>query len=145
MNELHSSDFSLWTEQTAARLKNREFDQVDWANLIEEIEELGTNKRDRLISSLKILIAHLLKWHYQPGKRSRSWQNTIFRERGNIEEYIEDSKSLKRFLESPEWMRKAYLRARRLAAHETGINESVFPLECPYAIEQVLDFNFFPN
>lgn len=145
MTSLYETDFYAWTQQTADLLKTQQYEQVDWNNVVEEIEELGTNKRDHLISSLKVLIAHLLKWQYQSEKRSKSWDDTIFRERENVEEYLEDMPSLKQFLNSPEWVAKAYTRAKRIAGRETGLGEKTFPESCPYTIEHLRDFDYLPS
>lgn len=107
---LHDTDFYAWASQTSFLLKERQFEQVNWEMVIEEIESLGKSDRDQLTSSLKILISHFLKWHYQPDKRSKSWLDSIFRARENIDEYFEDSRSLQQFL-SDEWVHKAYNRA----------------------------------
>ena len=144
MTDLYEKDFYAWTQQTAVAIKNRQFDAVDWDNVVEEIESLGSSDRDKLISSLKVLIAHLLKWQYQPQKRSKSWEDTIFRERENIEEYLEDMPSLKQFLNSEEWLVKAYKRGRRIAGRETGLGEKVFPQTCPYSVEQIQNFDYLP-
>ncbi len=45
---LYETDFLLWTEETIAKLKARDFDHVDLENLIEEIESLG--KSDKKVS-----------------------------------------------------------------------------------------------
>lgn len=144
MPSLYEKDFLAWTDLTTDLIRNRQFQRVDWDNVVEEIEALGRSERDKLVSSLKVLLAHLLKWQFQPEKRSKSWENTIFRERSNITEYLEDTPSLQQFLSS-EWTSKAYRRGRRIAIKETELNEGLFPEDCPYAIEQILDFDFLPS
>lgn len=144
MTTLYDKDFYLWIQTTTEQLKRRKFDAVDWDNLIEELETLGRSERDKLISSLKVLIAHLLKWQFQPEKRTKSWENTIFRERENIAEYLEDTPSIQQFL-SAEWMAKAYNRGRRIVIKETELDEELFPKDCTYSLEQILDFEFLPN
>ena len=37
----YESDFALWLEETVTNLKSQNFQQVDWENLIEEVESLG--------------------------------------------------------------------------------------------------------
>ena len=49
---LYESDFLLWTQDTIAKLKAKDFDHVDLENLIEEIESLGSSYRDELESRL---------------------------------------------------------------------------------------------
>ena len=61
---LYESDFLLWTQDTIAKLKARDFDHVDLENLLEEIEALGNSYRDELESRLEILIEHCLKRLY---------------------------------------------------------------------------------
>jgi hypothetical protein len=143
--ELYEKDIYLWTEEIARLLKARQFYEVDWQNVIEEIEALGRSERDKLLSSLKVLIWHLLKWKYQPTLHTDSWRGTIKRERRNIEEYLEDTPSLKRFLVDTEWMTKIYRRAVREAADETGLGVDVFPVENEFSLEQLLDADFLPE
>lgn len=140
--KIYDHDYHLWLEETAQLLKNRNFEQLDLENLIEEIETLGRSERNQLVPSLRLIYQHLLKWQYQPEKRSKSWINTIDRERDNVNDYIEDMPSLKRLLDDPEAIVKAYSRGRRDAMKETGINN--LPRECPFTIEQVLDSNYLP-
>lgn len=40
---LYQQDFNLWIEETVNLLKNRQLDQIDYDNLIEEVEDLGKN------------------------------------------------------------------------------------------------------
>jgi Domain of unknown function DUF29 len=83
MTTLYEQDFALWSEQMADLIANRQFDQLDIENLVEEIRDLSKRERDRLFSSLRLILHHLLKWDYQPKLRSRSWLMTIQRERSN--------------------------------------------------------------
>ena len=114
---------------------------MDIENLVEEIRDLSKRERDRLLSSLRLILHHLLKWDYQSNKRSRSWENTIGRERDNIGLYLEDSPSLVRYLDN-ESLEKIYRVARADAMRETGLE---LPEMCPYDIETVMnspiDFN----
>ena len=42
-------------------------------------------------------------------------------------------------------MARAYRRARREAAAETGLPLSTFPETCPFTLEQALDDDFWPE
>ena len=90
---------------------------------------------DRLLSSVRLMVHHLLKWDYQPERRSRGWQITIQRERAHIARYLKDSPSLKRYLTS-EWLDETYAIANLNAEKETGLR---FPADCPYSINDVLE------
>ena len=141
MKALYERDYSQWAETMADLLASGNFIQLDIENLVEEVRDLSKRERDRLLSSLRLILHHLLKWDYQSNKRSRSWENTIGRERDNIGLYLEDSPSLVRYLDH-ESLEKIYRVARADAMRETGLE---LPVMCPYDIETVMnspiDFN----
>ena len=135
MTTLYEQDYGRWAEEMADLLAQRRFTELDIENLVEEVRDLSKRERDRLLSSLRLIVHHLLKWDYQPERRSRSWQNTIGRERDNIILYLEDSPSLTRYL-NDDGLNKMYRVARADAARETGLD---FPTTCPYSIDEVLN------
>jgi Domain of unknown function DUF29 len=49
-----------------------------------------------------------------------------------------ENSSLQRCLQDPDWIEKYYCRARRDAAKQTQQPIATFPIDCPFAIEQVL-------
>ena len=51
MKALYDQDFVLWASKTAELLKLKKFDEVDWENLIEEVECMGKSDR-RAVESL---------------------------------------------------------------------------------------------
>jgi hypothetical protein len=134
MTTLYERDYGLWAEEMARLLAAGQFSELDIENLVEEIQDLSKRERDKLLSSMRLILHHLLKWDYQAQKRSRSWQLTIERERTNISLYLEDSPSFRRYL-CEEWLGKAYRIARLDASNETGLD---FAVDCPYSIEDVL-------
>ena len=135
MSSLYEQDYAHWAEIMAEKLQQKHFQELDIENLVEEIKDLSKRERDKLLSSIRLILHHLLKWDYQPQKRSRSWQITIQRERNNIELYLEDSPSLKKYL-CDEWLKKMYPNASLDATQETGLD---FPKDCPYQVQQVLE------
>jgi hypothetical protein len=99
VKNLYEQDFSLWIEDTINKLKTRDHDNLDWENLIEEVESLGKSQRKAVRSFLVRLLEHLLKRCYVPMSDCyRGWEIEIrnFRQRLQIE--LEDSPSLKTFL-----------------------------------------------
>jgi hypothetical protein len=90
-----------------------------------------------------VLLAHLLKWQFQPAGRSTSWSGTIIERRQQIDAVIEDSPSLRPVV--PEYLDKAYRRARDLAAAETNLSDSTFPSVCPFTPKQILSEDFLPD
>jgi hypothetical protein len=140
---LYEQDIALWSDLMVDLLRQGKFDQLDLKHLIEEVSDLGRRERDRLVSSVRLILHHLLKWQFQPERRSRSWAKTIQRERINIESYLEAAPSLKRIL-NQDWLVKSYKTARKDAALETDLPLSTFPEQCPYSWDQVLNEQFLP-
>lgn len=139
----YERDFYAWLNQQAEKLRGRSHNELDWDNLAEEIESVGRNQKNEISKRLAVLIAHLLKWHFQPRLRSHSWQSTISGQRIHIEGLLQLSPSLKRYpAETLEW---SYGLGRRRASYETKIDISKFPETCPYAIEDILDSSFHPG
>ena len=140
---LYEQDFYAWTQQQAQLLKAGRLDECDLEHLIGEIESMGASERRELINRLAILLAHLLKWHYQPNYRGRSWQLTIKEQRRQLLRLLDDNPSLKARFE--EFIPMAYGDAILLAAKETGFEESIFPNTCPYSMMEILADNYLPD
>ena len=143
MNETYLADFNSWVARTAQLLREQRWQEIDLENLIEEVEDLGKSERRGIASQLTRLLLHLLKWQYQPQRRSDSWLDSITDARTQIELAIEDSPSLKSY--SAEQLKDSYQRARRQAAKQTGIRLTVFPEECLYPLKLILDEDWLPQ
>ena len=135
-DNLYDQDFYLWIETISKQLKAGKFAEIDLANLIEEIESMGKSEKRELKSRLIVLLMHLLKWQYQPEKRSESWRSTITEQRICIELLLEDSPSLQPLL--IEIFADCYEKARLKASEETGIKLNFFPKESPFSLEETL-------
>jgi len=140
--ELYEQDFVRWTEDQAAALRAGDLDALDLENLAEEIESLGGNNRRELDSRLEVLLMHLLKWRYQPRKRTGSWESTIRSQRREIAKLLGQSPSLRREVDA--MMAGAYPVARRNAAAETGLPLDTLPETCPFA-DRVLEDEWLPD
>ena len=77
LQPLYEQDYQLWLDSTINNLKQGNFDHLDIDLLIEEIEEMGGSLKDALENNLIVVLAHLLKWKYQPEHRSGSWGASI--------------------------------------------------------------------
>jgi Domain of unknown function DUF29 len=140
---LYDRDFAKWLETTADQLRAQDYANLDWENLLDEIESMGKRERRSLKSNLVILLLHLLKWQYQADQRSGSWKGSIVEHRQRIRDELEDSPSLQPYL--IEILDAAYADGRDRAAAETGLEIAIFPVECLYTIAQVLDRAFWPD
>jgi hypothetical protein len=141
--ELYDVDFHAWTQEQVSLLHDRRWSELDLPNLIEEIASLGKQQRQELRNRLSVLIGHLLKWQYQPQKRSRSWLATIRIQRRDILGLLQDNPSLKSYLDKA--LLEAYPNARDLAMGETDLPEQTFPTHCLYSLADILDDRFFPE
>ncbi|MDZ8237293.1 MAG: DUF29 domain-containing protein [Nostoc sp. ChiQUE01a] len=142
-SHLYETDFYAWTQEQVSLLKTQQWEQLDTLNLIEEIETLGRRERQELRNRLGILLGHLLKWQFQPEKRSNSWLGTIREQRVQIKLLLQDSPSLKPYLN--EVFLTIYELGLALAIRETELDENVFPEICPYTLDETLNPEFLPN
>jgi len=140
--KLYEEDFVEWADETSRLLRSGRFDQIDVEHLVEEVEGLAGRDRRELFSRMSVLILHLLKWKYQPEKRSGGWRSTINTQRREIAGLLRQSPSLRQAL--PQSGAEAYPDAVEDAASETGLPEDTFPAECPFSEAQILDRAFLP-
>jgi len=139
----YEADYAAWCAEQGALLREGRLDRLDRENLAEEIECLGRRERREIGSRLELLILHLLKWQYQPGRRSESWRISISEQRIAIDEVIRTSPSLKRYPE--ETFGQAFERGRQRAIDDTGMLEGAFPYDPPFSVAQALDSRFLPG
>ncbi|ADE16262.1 protein of unknown function DUF29 [Nitrosococcus halophilus Nc 4] len=141
-----NKDFYGWTRETAEKLRQGKFNEVNMEDLIEEVEDMGASVWRALDSRLTILLAHLLKWQYQPERQGRSWQLTIKEQRHQIAKLLRKNPSLKPELAAT--IAEAYPGAVIVAARETDKDENTFPATFEgtgWTWEQVLDMEFLPE
>lgn len=139
---LYERDFYAWTVETAEALKNKAFNQIDIDHLREEVESMGAREKSELKNRLAVLIAHLLKWQYQPDRQGKSWRLTIKEQREELSDLLEDNPSLKSKINDT--LPKTYTRALNKAIKETDLEELIFPEALPYTLDQLLDDNYLP-
>lgn len=136
----YSDDFYTWTQEQGARLRAGNLDGLDLENLAEEIESLGKSQFASLVSALRIVLLHMLKFDHQPERSSRSWAISIATHREQTVEELDESPGLKSRLD--EAVTKAYRRARLEASGETGLSLTVFPESCPYSLDEIMNRPF---
>ena len=139
----HDKDVYGWAVHTAQLLKDKKMNEVDFDGIIEEIEALGRSEKHELMSRLSLVIAHLLKWQFQPNMRGHSWTYTIREQKKQAKIHYKDNPGLKSKLE--EIIIDAYDIAISKAAKETSMNEKDFPVQCPYTFEQIMNDEFYPE
>jgi hypothetical protein len=134
---LYDQDFYAWTQQQVQLLRSGTFEGLDIENLVEEIESLGRQQRQELRNRLGVLLGHLLKWHYQPEARSKSWRATIREQRQQIQRHLKENPSLKPYLS--EAIEIGYQSGLNLIDIETPLNSDQLPQTCPFSEAQIFD------
>lgn len=139
----YDRDFYGWVQAQATLIRQGQWHELDTANLLEELESLGRSEKRALMSQVARLCAHLLKWRYQPARRSRSWVLSIRSARQEIAVILRDNPSLRSKLD--EVFADGYDRGRLIALEETGLGDREIPETAPFdwdtAIAQVIDLN----
>jgi hypothetical protein len=133
---LYEQDFYAWANETAEAILTGAYDKIDAAALADEVADMARKEKRNLRSRLAVLVAHLLKWDYQPEKRSRNWVGTVALQRIKTEELLEESPSLRNQL--PEHLDAVYRTAVAIAVRDTQLAKGAFPLACPYSIDEIL-------
>jgi hypothetical protein len=144
MAVLYEEDFVLWTEKTAQLLKRKEFDSVDWENLIEEVEGMGKSDRQAVESLLTRLLEHHLKlayWESERERNARHWIVEIVSFRGQLNKKIKTATLKNHALDS---FKEAYADARQTLIDARIVDKNSLPLEPNFTLEQVLDGDWFP-
>jgi hypothetical protein len=133
--DLYLSDETAWLETMAQLVREGRYGELDYPNLGEYLDDMARRDRREVLSRLGTLIAHLLKWQYQPDRRSGSWKATIEVQRQELNELLESGVLRNHAMEV---LAKAYANGVRQAVAETGLEETTFPTEVPYSLENLL-------
>lgn len=144
MNTRYETDVVAWASEQAALIRAGRFDQLDLEHIAEEIEDVGKSEQRELASRMAVLLMHLMKWQFQPQKRSMSWTLTIKEQRRLSVRRIAKTPSLASMLVDPEWIDDIWVDAKALAEKETGIDQGTLPEVCPWAMADVLAEGWLP-
>jgi hypothetical protein len=139
----YETDYTAWLADQIDRLRKADLGSLDLADIAEELSDLGKNQQHAVVSHLANLILHLLKWEFQPGKRSHGWEASIRASRRNLYRLLHANPSLRGHARKSAG--DAYVDARDEAIKETGLPPTTFPVTCPYAYDQIVDSEFLPG
>ena len=139
----YEEDFYGWISASIGLLKQKRFGEMDIDHLIEELEDMGNNKKHALVLRLAQLIFHLLKWQHQPDFRGRSWDASIQEQRKRIKKLLLENPSLKNELDM--FLVDAYEDSILLIKKETPIDLKLLPQECPYTFDKIMNDEFYPE
>ena len=137
--ELYNRDYNLWQQRSLDALKSRNSELLDWDNLIIEIAEVGKSQKRALKNYTQRLIEHILKIKYWTTERERNlahWRIEVRNFREQIIDILEDSPSLKSYLEQnyQDWYAKSVAKVEK----EFDVNKKI-----QFDTKELLNVEFF--
>jgi len=141
LKTLYESNYLQWLEETIKCLKARQLAEVDYENLIEELEDLAKNEKRRVRSLLEQIIRYLLLYQYWDLEKPRNanhWAAEIISFRNQLNEDL--SANLRKYLEDD--FNRIYSNALDYVKAKTQLTN--LPELCPYTLEQILDKSWLP-
>lgn len=139
----YDNDVVAWANEQARLLRAGRFSELDIEHIADEVEDVGKSEQRALASRMSSLLAHLLKWQFQPERRGNSWKRTIKEQRRGIASRLEDTPSLQAKNADSKWWGDVWSDAVSQAIQETGIDE--LPENCIWSIDQIMDNAFLPE
>jgi hypothetical protein len=137
--DLYEEDFYVWTEAQAALLRERRFEALDLANLIEEVEALGRSEKSKILNNASVIIEHLLKLQYSPTQEPRNaWRASVREHRRRLRRDL--TPRLRQVLDAELPALYAEIRddtAALLRDHGEDAAADTLPQSCPYTVEQI--------
>ncbi|MDJ0662553.1 MAG: DUF29 domain-containing protein [Crocosphaera sp.] len=136
----YERDYYQWTREQAEALRKlvnahqglKQLDELDWDNIIEEIEALGRSEYNAVVSLLIRQIEHKLKIDYVPLEDChRKWQGEVMVFKVNMTRKYAPSMKPKLIQQ----FEGIYQDAVKIVEAEYDVN---LPKECPYSLEDVL-------
>jgi hypothetical protein len=139
----YNTDIVAWAREQARLLRAGRFDALDIEHIADEIEDVGKSEQRELENRMAVLVAHLLKWQYQPERRGNSWRRTIQEQRRAIARRLEKTPSLKPDLRNSEWWEDVFGDAVSAVLAEVELDN--LPETCPWSVDEILKQEFWPD
>lgn len=146
MGTKYETDVVAWASEQSRLIRAGRLDLLDLEHIAEEIEDVGKSEQRELANRMAVLLAHLLKWQFQPERRCASREITIKNQRHRIARRLEKTLSLRVCLNDPDWWADAWGDACETASIETGRGMEQFPPECAWAADsEILNNDWLPG
>jgi len=146
-SELYERDYYAWIQKQVRALRKHRVEEIDWANVAEEIEDLGKSEKHSVESHLARISEQFLKLVFSStrmkGLNRRGWELSIREARHQIRKLLRESRSLRR--KTAELYADAYETGRNAALIALNLPDSALPETSPWPVEQILDNSFLPN
>ncbi len=139
----YETDVVVWASEQARLIRAGRFDLLDLEHIAEEIEDVGKSEQRELANRMALLLAHLLKWQFQPERQGNSWARTIKEQRKGVLSRLDETPSLKAKLSDLKWLSSVWSDAVAQASDETGID--TLPEVCPWTEAEILGEGWLPH
>ncbi|MFL5341511.1 MAG: DUF29 domain-containing protein [Gemmataceae bacterium] len=136
--DLYTADETAWLEAMADLVRHGAYSELDYPNLLEYLSDMAKRDRREVESRLAVLIAHVLKWLYQPDHRSRSWRLTIVEQRQELADLAARG-VLRSHAEA--MLGSVYHKAVERVVAEIDLNPATFPAECPFSLDELIAYD----
>lgn len=138
----YEKDVVAWSREQVELLRAGRWSELDIGHIADEIDDVGKSEQRELANRMAVLLAHLLKWRFQPDRQSASWRRMIVEQRRAIARRLGKTPSLKASLEDADWLDDVWGDAVVKAIAETGLDD--FPKNCLWSVSAILDESFYP-
>ena len=145
MRTSYENDIVAWANEQSRLIRAGRFDLLDLEHIAEEIEDVGKSEQRELASRMSLLLAHLLKWQFQPERQGNSWARTIKDQRAGVLRRLANTPSLRACLNDQNWWADTWSDAGISASKETGIEYATFPEVCPWTEAEILGEGWYPT
>lgn len=135
LSTLYEADETAWLEAMSELASLGRADALDLVNLAEYLQSMAIRDYRELKSRLRLLMHHILKWNYQPEKRTSSWRATIKDQRRQLLDII-SSKTMRNGAETN--LDALYAEALEDAIEDTELPPETFPASNPFTLDQWL-------
>ena len=141
--DLYELDYLAWYEKTLEQLKNNHSNELDLESLSEVLENLVRDTKRSGESYLRQIIIRLLLIEYWESEKINRchWAAEIVNFRSELE--TDMTTNFKKHLDLVK--ENIYQKALKYVIKKTELNKTLFPIQCPYSLEQLLDDDWFPQ
>jgi hypothetical protein len=130
--------WDIWLDRQIEYLRSHNFEQLDLANIIEELEDLGREQRNTCKSFCRQIIVHLLLidyWHEHKQTRNH-WRAEVASFQSDLQDRL--TTNYQNYLQ--ENLQTIYHQSLKIVQRKTELSDR-FPENCPYTIEQIIEDN----
>ncbi|MBY0285392.1 MAG: DUF29 domain-containing protein [Sphingomonas sp.] len=131
----YAEDYAAWLQHQIDLMRAGRWSDLDTEHLIDEVEDLGRSEFNAFVSAVEIVLVHMLKWDFQPERRTPSSIASIIEHRRRIVRLLKQNPSYKSRI--AEAIEVAYDTAQAKASGQTNLPLATFPSQNPYGWEAI--------